>query len=191
MKIILGSLIIIFSSCVSNQKIDSFQLAKNFYQKAKNKEKEVEIFFNVTAQARGLDPVDSSYRITRIELKINDSIDLTIPGIKAYMNNEQISKLPFYENIITFGKYYKLSNLQAQDSIRKLSVEIIGLMNELKAYKVVGNPQGNGMFIIFSITSDYDVIYVPDTEFVNHKYWKAYFATNNKFDTHWYYRKNK
>jgi hypothetical protein len=180
-----------FSSCVSSHKIDSFQLAKDFYQKAKSKEKEVEIFFNITAQARGLDPLDSTYRITRIEMKINDSIDLTIPGIKSYMNDEQISKLPFYENIATFGKYYNLSNQQAQDTVKNLSIEIIGLMNELKAYKVVGNPQGNGRFIIFSITSDYDVIYVPNTGDINHKYWKAYFATNNKFDTHWYYRKNK
>jgi len=186
----LYALFMMLSSCGFSQKIESFELAKNFYQNAKEKENEIKLFHNIYAEARGIDPVDSTYRITRIDLRVNDNTTLIIPGIKEYMKEKQIEELPFYENIAEFGKLNNLTSRQAQDSIRTLSIKVIRLMNELKAYKVVGNPQGNGCFIIFSITSDYDVIYVSDTSSVKHRYWKTFFASGNKFDDNWYYRKN-
>lgn len=191
MKILLSCLFITLLSCMSNQKVDSLKLTKDFYQKAKSKEKEIAVFFNVTAHARGLDPVDSTYRINRIQVRLNDTLDVILPGIKASMKDEDITQLPFYENIEIFANFYKLTREQGIDSVKALSISVINLMNELKAFKVVGNPHGNGKFIIFSITDDYDVIYVPDTSDVKHKYWKTFFSTNNKFDDHWYYRKNK
>ncbi len=191
MKYIICSFLVamlIFSSC--HQSVDSFKLAENFYNSAKEKESEIDFFHKIYVQARGIDPNDSIYRITKIDLKINDSTTITLPGIKNYMTEEQIESLPFNENVMEFGKLNNLTPKQSKDSVRTLSLKVIGLMSELKAYKIVGNPQGVGHFIIFSVTSEYDVIYVPDTSKVSHEYWKIFFQSDNKFDKYWYYRKN-
>jgi hypothetical protein len=183
-------LVLILISCDTSKKADSFQYVKEFYHRAKEKEQEIKVFYNVSAEARGINPVDSTYRILRIEIRVNDSVNLTIPEIKKYMNSDQIKELPFYENISEFKKLNNLSAIQAQDSVKKLSYKITSLMNELRTYKVLGgNLQGIGEFIIFGVTSDYDMIYVQDTSKISHKYWKAFFSSENKFDDHWYYRK--
>lgn len=190
MRIHLIYFFLILISCSNTEKIDRFQYVKDFYQRAKEKEQEINVFYNVFAEARGTDSIDSTYSILRIEIKVNDSIDLIIPEIKKYMNKDQIKELPFYENISDFQTLNNLSAIQALDSIKNLSFEITRLMNDLKAYKVNGNLQGIGKIIVFSVTSDYDMIYVQDTSGISHKYWKAFFLSDNKFDNNWYYRKN-
>lgn len=178
------------ASCSIGQKNDDFKLVEEFYARAKKLESEITFLHNITAQARGIDPIDSLYRVTRIELQVNDSTTLTLPGIKNYMKDEQIQELSFYDNIEKYRELEGLTEKQAYDSIKAISKRTIELMNELKAYKVAGNPNNAGEFIIFSVTSEYDVIYVADESKITQKYWKAFFASGSRFDEHWYYRKN-
>ena len=183
-------ILLILISCNTSKKIDSFQYVNDFYLRAKEKEEEIKVFYNVFAEARGIDPIDSTYSILRIRIKVNDSVDIIIPEIKKYMSNVQIKELPFYENISDFQRLNNLSAIEALDSVKNLSLEITGLMNELKAYKVNGDMQRIGEILIFGVTSDYDIIYVQDTSGISHKYWKALFLSENKFDDNWYFTKH-
>lgn len=163
MRLLLLCILILTTSCGVSQKTDTFQLAKEFYERAKEKESEIGIFFNVLAEGRGIDPIDSTYSVLSIDVKLHDSI-ITIPGIKSYMSDEQIRQLPFFENISKLGKLSNLPPSAAYDSIKHFSIEIISLMDELKAFAVHGSPHKTGEFIIFNVTSEYDVVFVPDEQ---------------------------
>lgn len=188
MKIFIAIAFLMVTSCSSNKQIDGYQLTKESYEIAKEKEGELDILFNVSLTARGIDPRDSSYRITRIGITLKDGETITIPGIKRYMSDKEINKLPFYENIKKYAELNNLSDSIAYKFVKEHSVKIIELVNELKAFEIQSTPR-LGEFIIFTITSTDQMVYVPDTSKVNHQYWKSYFRTSNKFDDKWYYRK--
>lgn len=182
-------IILTFACGRSEQEIDQFKYTYEFYKRAKEREPELGMLLNVNIKARGIDPIDSIYDVLSIDIKVNDSI-ITIPGIKSYMDDSQIEQLPFFKNMEKLGQYMDLPPSASYDSIKHLSIRIIDIMSNLKAFGVHGSPNNNGEFIIFNVTSDYDVIYVPDKGKVYYKYWKEYFASDNTFDENWYYRKN-
>ena len=141
-------MVVVLFSCNRNKNQNEFQYVKDFYIKAKAEEHRIDVLSNIAAGARGLDPVDSSYRVSKIDLKLDSSV-IFLPVIKRYMSDEQIREksLNFNEEIVSFGKFFGLSQEEALDSVKVLSTIVMDLMNKLKSFEINGRPQLKMIFL--------------------------------------------
>ncbi|MBL6449630.1 hypothetical protein JMN32_25185 [Fulvivirga sp. 29W222] len=174
-------------SCSSSTSSDG-KLAQEFYDKAKRYEAELPIFFNVSFTARGYK--DNRPFILRIEIALDENETIILPGIAKGMNEEEIKEMPFYENIEIYSDKMGLVDSVAYQKVKDQLIAITDLAHELKSYKIQSTPR-LGRFIIFSVSSDEEVIYVPNVSKVNHEYWKKFFCSGKKLGDNWYYRNVK
>jgi hypothetical protein len=169
------------SSETSNEK-----LVKEFYDRAKQHETNLPIFFNVSFTARGVK--DGKPLISRLEVALNENEAITLPGIMEGMTDEEIKDMPFFENISTYAKKEGLVDSTAYQEVKEYLITITNLAYKLEAYKIQSTPR-LGKFIIFTLTHEDEVMYVPNISDVNDNYWKKLFDSGKKFDSNWYYRK--
>lgn len=179
-------MVVLASSCSSTSSNE--KLIKEFYDRAKQYESELPILFNVSYTARG--SKNDKPLISRIEIALNEKETVTLPGIREGMTDKEIKELPFFENIEVYANKTGLHDSIAYQEVKNYSSDIVELAHKLEAYKVQSTPR-LGKFIIFTLTQDDQVIYVPDVSEVNHEYWKEFFSSGKKLGENWYYRSTK
>ena len=177
---------LLFGSCSSGSSNE--ELVKEFYTKAKQHEGELSILFNVSYTARG--EKDNKPIIPRLEIALNEKETITLPGITSGMTDEEIKASPFYNNLQIYSTKMGLPDSTAFQYAKEYSLSILNLAYKLEAYKVQSTPR-LGEFIIFTLTSEDQVIYIPDLFKVNSDYWLDFFSSGKKFDSKWYYRSTK
>lgn len=182
---LLISLIILAAACSPSSKKD---LVKEFYDKAKLYESELSIFYNVSFSARG--SKDGKPLIPRIEIALDENETLTLPGITAEMSEEDIRDIPFFDNIEIYAEKAGIEDTRSYQEVKEYLVRITELAYKLGAYKVQSSPR-LGKFIIFTVSSNDQLIYLPDLEGVKHDYWKNFFESGKKLDENWYHRVTK
>jgi len=182
---LLISLVILAEACSPNSKKD---LVKEFYEKAKLYESELSIFYNVSFSTRGIK--DGKPLIPRIEIALDESETITLPGITGEMSEEAIRDMPFFDNIEIYAEKVGIEDSVSYDDVKRYIIKITELAYKLGSYKVQSNPR-LGKFIIFTVSSNDQLIYLPDLEGVKHDYWKNYFESGNKLDENWYHRDTK
>ena len=204
MKNILFCIIIIVMLSSCNQKNrkgeeDGYNLVLNFYNKAKIIEPQLDKFSNIDAGGvRGMYP-DSTYRIGQILIDMKMFPDSTnrVPNIITdALGQVIIIKVPKMDGkqsfsmdgcIDLFADLNNFSKDQAIDSLERFCCSVINFMNEFRVYDIHGH-QDN--FIIFKVSGNFDIIYVPDKSKVDNKYYQEVFSNiNNKLDERWYVRK--
>lgn len=182
-KVCLLFIVLLVCSCSMNDSNEG--LVREFYVRAKQYEPELPILFNVSYTARG--SKNDYPLITRIEVALNSKETITLPGIDKVMTDEEIKEMPFFENIEVYAKKVGLPDSTAFGEVKNYSIKIIELAHKLKAYKIQSVPH-LGKFIIFSLTQDDQVIYVPDLYEVKSDYWKQFFNSGRRLGDNWYYR---
>jgi hypothetical protein len=183
---LLISILILAEACSPNSKKD---FVKEFYDKAKQHESELSIFYNVSFTARG--SKDGKPLIPRIEIALDENETITLPGISKGMSDEEIMHLPFFENIEVYSNKVGLTDSAlAYKEVRNYCLAIVELARKLEVYKVQSTPR-LGKFIIFTLTPNDQVIYIPDLSEVNQDYWKNFFDKGKKLGENWYYRETK
>jgi len=178
--------VLLVSSCSSSS--SNKELVKDFYARAKQHENELSILFNVSYTARG-DRNDKPM-IPRIEIALNERETITLPGISNEMTDEEIKESTFYKNVQIYSTRMGLPDSTAYHDVKEYSSSILNLAHKLEAYKVQSTPR-LGEFIIFTLTSEDQVIYIPDLSKVNSDYWRDFFSSGKKLDNNWYYRNPK
>lgn len=171
------------NSAKSNEKV-----VKEFYNRAKQYESKLPILFNVSYTARG--SKNDSPLISRIEVSLNEKETVILPAISKDMTDKEIKKLPSFENIKVYAEKVGLPDSTAYEVVKSYSSNIVELAHKLEAYKIQSTPR-LGRFIIFSLTQDDQVIYVPDVSKVNSDYWKTFFNSGKKLGDNWYYRNTR
>lgn len=185
-KMYIFMVVILASSCSSTNSNE--KLVKEFYDRAKQYESELPILFNVSYTARG--SKNDKPLIPRIEVALNEKETVTLPGISEGMTNEEIKGMLFFENIEVYANKIGLPDSTAYQEVKNYSSDIVELAHKLEAYKVQSTSR-LGKFIIFTLTQDDQVIYVPDVSEVDHEYWKEFFSSGKKLGENWYYRNTK
>jgi hypothetical protein len=185
-KVYLFMTVLLVSYCSSNSSNE--ELVKEFYTRAKQHESELSILFNVSYTARG--KKGDKTMIPRIEIALNEKETITLPGITSEMTDEEIKESSFYKNFEIYSTKIGLPDSAAYQDGKKYSISILNLAHKLEAYKVQSTPR-LGEFIIFTLTSEDQVIYIPDLSKVNSDYWMDFFNSGTKLDDNWYYRNIK
>lgn len=177
------SMLILLGACTpSNPKED---LAREFYERAKQYESELPILYNVSFTARGFK--DDKPFIPRIEVALKEKETITLPGITKEMTDNDIPEMPFYENISIYANRTGIADSVAYQKVKNYLINITDLAYKLESYKVQSTPR-LGQFIIFSLSQKEEVIYIEDIRTVQHDYWKEFFDSGKKLGDKWYYR---
>jgi len=143
-------ILIIFVSC--NNKHDDTNEAEKFYLKTKKFESELDILYNTSIEIRKHGN-NKTYQFFPIQFELNDTTEISIPSIKNIVSEEEIEKLPLYENI---EKYIEIVNRNYSDSlnynkVKNQLIEITNLIEKLNLYRYQSTER-LGRFIIFYIS---------------------------------------
>lgn len=174
----------VLASC-AGEKWDSEIAVKEFYKRAKEREEDLDILFNVAFTARGRND-DGTFFIHHVRYEFSESKRIALPVIETGRSKQDIIASSDYQNVKEYARMQGITEPQALDYI----TEIPKLVNELKIGKVFSSPR-QGRFIVFSLSHEDDVIYVPDTSKVYNAYWKKFFKTGKQLDEKWYYRRTE
>jgi len=183
---ILLSILILVGACTSSNSKEDF--VQEFYNRAKQYESELPVLYNVSFTARG--SKDDKPFIPRIEIALNENETITLPGISKDMIDGEIKEAPFFKNIEVYSNKMGLPDSTAYQNVKDYLIAITELTHKLESYNVQSTPR-LGKFIIFTLTHEDEVIYIPDLSEVNHEYWKEFFSSGKKLGENWYYRNTK
>ncbi len=172
----------LFSMCTTRTSENKVQ---DFYRLAEDEN--IDVFFNLTLIARNFNSQTKRYDLARVVSErivngITESLDL--PFIRCEMKISDIEKVPFYSNIEVYAK----QNGITQDSVKRYLIKVSSLYDKLKVINIISRPD-LGKFIRFKISSDEDVIYLPDVSLVYNDYWNNFFQSSTKLKAKWYFRK--
>jgi hypothetical protein len=172
-----------FGACSTGEKYNSEVAVKEFYERAKEREKDLDVLFNVSFTARGLND-DKTFYIHHFTYEFSESKSIVLPVVEERRSKQDIIESDDYKNVKEYASMQGITESQVFDYTSKIK----SLVNQLKVGKVFSSPRV-GKFIVFSLTDMDEVIYVPDTSKVNSPYWKKVFSTGKQLDKKWYYKR--
>lgn len=174
-----------FLACSTKDKYNSELAVKEFYGRAKEREKDLDVFFNVSFTARGLND-DGTFLIDHFTYTFSESKSIVLPVIETGSSRQNVIASDEYKNVREYAKMQGITEDQALDYI----TELPKLANELKIGKVFSLPR-QGKFIVFSLSDKDEVMYVPDTSKVYSEGWKDFLRTGKQLDDKWYYKRTE
>jgi hypothetical protein len=174
----------VLASC-TGEKWDSETVVKEFYKEAKEREKDLDILFNVAFTARGRND-DGTFEIHHVRYEFSDSKRIALPVIETGRSKHDVIASGDYQNVKEYASMQGITEAQALDYITEVPI----LVNQLKVGKVFSSAR-QGRFIVFSLSDEDDVIYVPDTSKVYSESWKKFFRTGKQLGDKWYYKRTE
>src|SRR5690606_11240537 len=135
-----------FLACSTKDKYNSELAVKEFYGRAKEREKDLDVFFNVSFTARGLND-DGTFLIDHFTYTFSESKSIVLPVIETGSSRQNVIASDEYKNVREYAKMQGITEDQALDYI----TELPKLANELKIGKVFSLPR-QGKFIVFSLS---------------------------------------
>jgi hypothetical protein len=160
---------------------------EEFHYRAKIKEAELDLLFDVSLVARGVK--DELPLIPRIEIALSSENSITLPGANWFESEEYLKKSPFYSGFESYKRDKNIPDSIAYKTVKDYVIKLNALVNELEVYNIQSTPR-LGRFIIFKLTDKDQVIYAPDVSKVSHEYWGNFFSNEkNKLSANWYYKK--
>jgi len=192
--LIIFLIISLMFGCNTNSKTGlNMGFAEGFYQKIKKKTSSFDVFYSVRAQARGINREDKTYLTTKFGFYLSDTLagesnEATVMFFNKGIDTIELRDFRFKDEVHKYANYLQTSDSNAFMIMKDKAHKICELMDSLDVPKVNSKPS-LGKFIIFTISPDYQLIYIPDTANVKHRYWKTFFRGDNKINDYWYYKR--
>lgn len=140
---------------------------------------DIRLFFNVRIKARcGNDTCKKS--LMRFEM----------------IHNEKYYNIPVWKNLIDtnmvydtykFGIDNTMDSFLAIKYFKTYSNRIINLYNRLDIYDIRGGHPDLGDIIVCKTNLNSDAVFAPDTNRINHEYWKRFVRNASYNNNNWYF----
>ena len=183
-KVLIFVIVVFAFGCSSRQSDQDY--VNSFLSRAKKYENDLNILQNVSYKVRGFE--GGKPYIPRLEIALNETETITLPGLTNEMDEEAISKAPFIENMNLYAIKKGIPDSLAYQEVKQYLTKITSLAEKLEVYRVQSTPR-LGNFIIFYVTDQDQVIYLQDLESVRYDNWQSFFESGQKLSQKWYYRK--